>query len=78
MCLTVGGGGTVIKPKSPLLKKNANLLPFFPQKSLPSSFSQQEKNWTSCLSVKYETYVSSLEFTLWQHVKDICTLLSLN
>ena len=25
--------------------------------------------------MKYETYVSYLELTLWQHIKDICTFL---
>ena len=27
--------------------------------------------------MKYETYVTYLELTLWQHIKDICTLIIL-
>ena len=67
MCSTVGGRGTVIKPKSPLLSQ---ILPF-PQKILPFIIFSARKQ-LNCLPMKYETYVSYLER---QHIKDICTLL---
>ena len=74
--LNRGGGGTVFKPKSSSL--NEILIHFlFPQNLALHHFFFSARKQLNCLPVKYETYMSYLELTLCQHIKDICTLFNL-